>query len=128
MTRFDSCKIMNINAIKEARYTFLCNLTSLTFELSLLNRLNILGRSSLRVLHHVDYVLQWLLLFLLSVILKVHLTLQNILITVDVKEQLSHPRITLSISCFPIVLYVLFINLSIQVCKIFAVNMITECS
>ena len=28
---------------------------------------------------------------LLSVILNVHLTLQNILITVDVKEQLSHP-------------------------------------
>ena len=58
MRQFDSCKIMNINAIKEARYTFLCNLTSLTFELSLLNRLNILGRSSLHVLHHVDYVLQ----------------------------------------------------------------------
>ena len=28
---------------------------------------------------------------LLGVILNVHLTLQNILITVDVKEQLSHP-------------------------------------
>ena len=57
-SELDYSKIMNINAIKEARYTFLCNLTSLTFELSLLNRLNILGRSSLRVLHHVDYVLQ----------------------------------------------------------------------
>ena len=55
---FDYSKIMNINAIKEVTSTFLCNLTSLTFELSLLNRLNILGRSSLRVLHHVDYVLQ----------------------------------------------------------------------
>ena len=55
---------------------------------------------------------------LLSVILNVHLTLQNILITVDVKEQLSHPRITLSVSCFPIILYVLFINVSIQLCKI----------
>ena len=56
--KLEYCKIMNINTIKEATYTFLCNLTSLTFELSLLNRLNVLGRSSLRVLHHVDYVLQ----------------------------------------------------------------------